>query len=575
MKISAIPKSPYKSTNNNKLAANTNANRISMNSNRISTTTTNHSTPRTTTKTKLASQNNYAPAMISKKQRAKSNSSSCSCSESDDDSDSSSECSKSKRVKKSVKHYNSSPNKIDGKSSAGNARKVTAKNALRSDSSDSNTSSDDSSDSESENRSKPTPTYKDTEHRLKKVPPVTITTQQLAADGASSSDMELPNALVQAAILCVESGSEGENTKIEQNNSTQYTSSLLRDFVEKTQMIGSNMSPAKQPLSTSKVEEKANVSPKITTLAAKKAEPAETYSVKATKKRGRPRKQPTVIDDIAVSNKNNSGSPDSGIISNTPQSPVPLSNNNNSSKTNSKKSTNSSAAAKKLDISTLEKSIYATERVLYPPRRKKQESTPQQQQQSIPTESNERMVQNSEKIDPVWRKIDFNKKFRRPSLSGYRSDTNTVCSKVLAAQSGYTSDYCNVNRRHLSGYKSDYSCKSRRSGYKSDYSLKAKSCGYRSDCSTKHRRKIRRKRRTKTASSKPVVNDQLSEILLLASGLSLGQSDSSSDSTDKQQFKSNSTKSSASSRLFSTSDLISSSSPSSTRKPLTTPNAAG
>lgn len=181
----------------------------------------------------------------------------------------------------------------------------------------------------------------------------------------------------------------------------------------------------------------------------------------------------------------------------------------------------------KLDIARLEKCMYATERVLYPPRRKKR---------SVATTTEDKSV------DPVWRKIDINKKFRRPSMCGYKSDGgNTICSKVLAAQSGYISDYGNVKTRHLSGYKSDYSCKSRRSGYKSDFSVKARSCGYRSDCSTRHRRKIRRKRRTKTASSsatfsaaaKSTVNDL--DILQLA-GLSLGQSEESSrDSNSKDE----------------------------------------
>lgn len=190
---------------------------------------------------------------------------------------------------------------------------------------------------------------------------------------------------------------------------------------------------------------------------------------------------------------------------------------------------------KKLDIARLEKCMYATERVLYPPRRKKRSYTPRRQDSSAVS------AVEDVSVDPVWRKIDINKKFRRPSTCGYKSDGgNTICSKVLAAQSGYISDYGNVKTRHLSGYKSDYSCKSRRSGYKSDFSVKAKSCGYRSDCSTRHRRKIRRKRRTKTASSsatfgaKSTVNDL--DILQLA-GLSLGQSEESSrDSNSKDEI---------------------------------------
>lgn len=581
MKISAVPKSPQKTNNN--LAANTNANRVSMNSNRG---TSNHSTSRATTKLSSAQNNSYSKMLSKKQQRRDTNSSSCSSSsDSDDDSDSSSVSSKNKRVKRPIKHFNSTSNKTDKNASKSRgSNKANAKN-----SSDSTSSSDDSSDSDvAENLPKP----QQKELLLKKNPGVsTLPSQNLVADGASSSDMELPNALVEAAIQCAESGSDAESTKVEQSNSTQYTSSLLRDFVVKTQMLGSKMTSANHAISLPNHSKKTapartaqsdneSVGVKITTLAAKKAEVPETYSVKLKKKRGRPRKQPALNVDVTAATKN-SGSPDSGIIS-TPQSPVPLSNNNVSAKTNNKKSNmtkSENTAAEKTTSDT-------NERV---PRRRKQQpindekpAQPEWQRKNeaamkkrsadteprrldqataktnVLNKSTEQSIQSNEKVDPLWRKIDFNKKFRRPSLSGYRSDTNTVCSKILAAQSGYTSDYCNVNRRHhLSGYKSDASCKSRRSGYKSDYSVKAKSCGYRSDCSTKHRRKIRRKRRTKTVSTKPTnqINDQ--DLLLLA-GLSLGQSDESSlDSTDKQPFKSSASTKNAVPR-FSTSNMISS-----------------
>lgn len=403
----------------------------------------------------------------------------------------------------------------------------------------------------------------------------------LGADGASSSDMELP-ALVSAAIQRVaESGSDGEIVR-----PVHYTSSLLRDFVAKTQMLGSS---TRQQESRS-----ADTPPKSPTPIAQTTDSvnAAQEAVPAKKKRGRPRKNQPNSPSVAVATpaptpapatatrtsapkqetrtnanqkgtrqhfsglpqKKNSQSPDSGIITSTPHSPVP------NGLHEAQKMAAAAAASgtgrvgrpptitkaamkqqapmpKKLDIARLEKCMYATERVLYPPRRKKRSYTPRRSE-SLATNAVEDVP-----VDPVWRKIDINKKFRRPSTCGYKSDGgNTICSKVLAAQSGYISDYGNVKTRHLSGYKSDYSCKSRRSGYKSDFSVKAKSCGYRSDCSTRHRRKIRRKRRTKTASSsttygaaaKSTVNDL--DILQLA-GLSLGQSEESSrDSNSKDEI---------------------------------------
>lgn len=505
MKI-AIPKNPPRQSDS--LADDTNANRKTVNKE-----------SRESMSDRKTMQN-----MLSKKHRhdSTSNSSCCSaCTESDDDSDSSSLCSKNQQTPKSLKHNANSKHHKNSNATRRNASAKRVQQKANIETSDSNSdSSDESSDSEPiENRSPVSKkTYKN--DFLK-----SATNQNLNADGASSSDMELP-ALVMAAIQRVESCSDGENSKIEQKSSTQYTSSLLRDFVAKTQMMGSNIQNSNQMINSKKDPNHSNNDKAAAT--AKTIANVEESNETVKKKRGRPRKNP--LPNTNESASVNNGSPDSGITS-TPQSPVPSSRSNSLKAT--KKST-TSAVANKIDISTLEKSIYATERVLYPPRRKRQSQAQQQTQ----TMSRNRDGQSTEVVDPIWRKIDINKKFRRPSECGYRSETNTICSKVLAAQSGYTSDYCNVNRRMLSGYKSDYSCKSRRSGYKSDYSLKAKSCGYRSDCSTRHRRKIRRKRRTKTVSSKPTLNDQ--DILMLA-GLSLGHSDESSlDSSDKPQAKSKS-----------------------------------
>lgn len=483
-----------------------------------------------------------ARSLLSKKRQrndSSSNSSCCSaCTESDDDSDSSSFCSKEKRPSKATKPFansnktEKSNNNINLRRNAGPSRTTTTtmnrkKPPTESSDSDSD-SSDDSSDSESNEKrispSKP-PLQKIKNDLLKTVPGVS--NQNLNADGASSSDMELP-ALVRAAIQRVESCSEGENSKTEPIGKTQYTSSLLRDFVTKSQMLGSNTTSNTQKIESKQTEQKKATDDRSSTNVIQNGELKMTGedTEKTKKKRGRPRKQTSTAANVPTT-KNN-GSPDSGIIS-IPQSPVPSRNRANDSPKPNKRS--NTTVAKKFDLATFEKNLYATERVLYPPRRKKQSAEPQPME-NVSKSTLELSKRNAEKVDPVWRKIDINKKFRRPSECGYRSDTNTICSKVLAAQSGYTTDYGDINRRILSGYKSDYSCKSRRSGYKSDYSVGAKSCGYRSDCSMKHRRRIRRKRRTKTMSTKPTINDQ--DILMLA-GLSLGHSgdDSSSDTGEK------------------------------------------
>lgn len=349
------------------------------------------------------------------------------------------------------------------------------------------------------------------------------------ADGASSSDMELP-ALVNAAIQRVESCSDGESSKTELT--TQYTSSLLRDFMVKTQMLGASVPSADAhtaPTATTSTETKSAGNGKQDTIQNRNEIKTELVPIQMTakRKRGRPKKQTVVLSSLSI--VPTSESPDSGITS-TPHSPVPLndrnrpntSNENHTLKKKIGKKVKSSSSmdvpvTHKLNIASLEKCMYATERVLYPPRRKKRDTSVTSNKSSATTAE--------DLLDPVWRKIDINKKFRRPSVSGYKSDGGTVCSKVLAAQSNFMHNYGSLNQRILSGYKSDYSCKSKRSGYKSDCSMKAKSCGYRSDCSGKHRKKVRRKRRLKMFNTKSPVNDL--DILQLA-GLSLGQSEESS-----------------------------------------------
>ncbi|KAJ6636857.1 Histone-lysine N-methyltransferase ash1 [Pseudolycoriella hygida] len=353
-----------------------------------------------------------------------------------------------------------------------------------------------------------------------------------AADGASSSDMELP-ALVNAAIQRVESFSDGENSKTGLTGPIpQYTSTLLRDFMEKTQMIGSSFTTIS--LGSDKNDNHQLDGTGTSTLWQQSSKDIKnessllTESVPQKRKRGRPKKQTPLVVSVGLST---SESPDSGITS-TPHSPaLPVGDNgskvshNSRNKTSVKKLETSSTSMPKLNISNLEKSIYATERVLYPPRKKKHD---------VNISASAKSSLSEDLLDPVWRKLDINKKFRRPSVSGYKSDggCSTVCSKVLLARCNNVSgDYGSVSQRSLSGYKSDYSCKSKRSGYKSDYSVKAKSCGYRTDSGIKNRKRVRKKRRLKSLCSKSPVNDL--DILQLA-GLSLGQSEESSrDSSNR------------------------------------------
>lgn len=346
-------------------------------------------------------------------------------------------------------------------------------------------------------------------------------------DGASSSDMELP-ALVSAAIQRVESCSDAESTKA---STTQYTSSLLRDFVVKTQMLGNVGTSSPSPVNAMKINNNGLKSQEYGSD--KKTLKIDLSSVpriisKGTNelinKQGRNKKSQSNFK------AQTSESPDSGIIS-TAHSPTnsPKLTNKKAKEINRKKTAIETVGNIKrkdqnkiINIASLEKSTYATERVLYPPRGKKKGRPPKEKiQKSAPAD---------ESLDPLWKKIDLSKKFQEPNLSGYKSDGGShhiKCSKTLAAQSGYVSDYGNIKTSKLSGYKTDHSRKS--GGYRSDFSVKAKSCGYRSDCSTRHRKKVRRKRRKKILSNKPIVNDQ--DILLLA-GLTLGNTSEESSSRD-------------------------------------------
>lgn len=493
---------------------------------------------------------NFANVMQKKRHESSSNTSFCSdCS--DSESDSSAMCLNNAqlRTKKSIKQRNSNDGKMNvnkGKPSTPNGHK---QNETSSDDTSSDSSDDDENSSDSETISNRLSKSKDSKNKTKPIEyknnemklPISKNSRAeiLGADCPSSSDMELP-ALVNAAIQRVESCSDGESSS--KAVKTHYTSSLLRDFVAKTHMIGSKVSET--GTSNDKQKNSNTTESKTQQLGTKNHDKEPTK-----KKRGRPRKNPVLNVDVAIGKT--SESPDSGITS-TPHSPVPNGEVPSIARRLGRPGTITKAAMKqqeplpkKLDLARLEKFMYATERVLYPPRRQKRAESKLQSSKSM---ADLRQIDNDH-VDPAWRKIDITKKFRRPSTCGYKSDGGgKICSKVLAAQSGYISDYGSVSHRHLSGYKSDYSSKGRKGGYRSDYSCKSrsrcgyrsdysvggKSQGYRSDCSVRSRRRVRRKRRTKTMPSNKTsstVNDL--DILQLA-GLSLGQSEESSrDSNDK------------------------------------------
>lgn len=335
-----------------------------------------------------------------------------------------------------------------------------------------------------------------------------------AEDNASSSDMELP-ALVSEAIRRVESESDAESARAVPR--MQYNSSLLQDFVAKTQMLG-NGSNASNTENCVKNGAKVNVTQQ--------------------KKRGRPKQNQQQLPQASTSNGSNqlgnglvSESPDSGILSTVSPAPSPRvtdamrSSEVPNSKQGSKKTKKPETPTPKFSLAN----SYPTERVLYPPRRKKGSNRSTTKEKTFNNNQSK-----DDTLDPVWKKIDLNKKFREPCLDGYKSDGghSICCSKRLAANSGYVSDYYgNRGKRNLSGYKTDHSVKSRRSGYRTDFSSRAKSCGYRSDCSIRHRKKVRRKRRKKIGLNSKSAVDELSDILQLGA-LTLGTSSNTSSSRE-------------------------------------------
>ncbi|ALC44770.1 ash1 [Drosophila busckii] len=336
--------------------------------------------------------------------------------------------------------------------------------------------------------------------------------------GLSSSDNEELPQLVKAAIKCVESDNEDVATKNKQQL-PQYQSTLLQDFMEKTQMLNQ----VKQPGAAS-----GSLLPQQQQLQLQQQR----------KRRGRPKKMSssvaTASSSVAAAVSNVNESADSGVISTTPSPKMPQS------------AAASEVSKPKIGMAYLDKRMYATERVLYPPPRSKR-------RQSNKKSNNKEDIQ----LDPLWRKIDVNKKFRLRSVSGYKSDGGgggggavgrsgtsgtTICSKILAANSGYVSDYGSVRHQHHShnsGYKSDASCKSRYScrSATSRRMSRAKSCGYRSDCkesSGKSSKSLRRRRRASMLKSSheataAASNDEHDLDILQLAGLSLGQSSEESN----------------------------------------------
>ncbi|GBP07646.1 Histone-lysine N-methyltransferase ash1 [Eumeta japonica] len=262
-------------------------------------------------------------------------------------------------------------------------------------------------------------------------------------------------------------------------------------------------------------------------------------------------------------------------------SPVPLKQEHN--KTDKQKKNDH-----KLDIAALDRMLYATDRVLYPPRKKvgrkpqkakapKAPSTTKNRSRYDSADSDDESVQSTsvlsglyakrkelnskltnlpkknpkgfssswrdnhseneavvdDPLDPTWKQIDLNPKYK-DILSGYKSDHEfkpyKSCSRLI--ESGYKSDYgCR------SGYKSDYF----RSGYKSDHKsgYKSDKSGYKTDHSVRSmRRRMRKLKKSRSVrdrtyykNQKHFVSDQ--EIVLLAnktfSSLTLGHSSSDSD----------------------------------------------
>ncbi|KAH8410780.1 hypothetical protein KR222_007582, partial [Zaprionus bogoriensis] len=360
----------------------------------------------------------------------------------------------------------------------------------------------------------------------------------------SSDNEELPN-MVKAAIKRVESDADDTSSvatavaaKTKQQL-PQYQSTLLQDFMEKTQMLNhtpSLSSAAAQLKAANDTNSNSHGNSINATTTAASSSSTNNSQLPQRKRRGRPKKlqstaaaAPSAVAAVSVAVPTINESADSGVISTTPSPKMqqaPAMDN----------------AKPKIDMAYLDKRMYATERVLYPPPRSKRR------------QGNKKANKEELQLDPLWRKIDVNKKFRLRSVSGYKSDgggggpggsgttSNTICSKILAAKSGYVSDYGSVRHQrhnHNSGYKSDASCKSRYSSRScaSRRMSRAKSCGYRSDCkesSGKSSKSLRRRRRASMLKSSheqasTALSDDHDQDILQLAGLSLGQSSEESN----------------------------------------------
>ncbi|XP_011294066.2 histone-lysine N-methyltransferase ash1 [Musca domestica] len=458
--------------------------------------------------------------------------------------------------------------------------------------------------------------------------------------GLSSSDNDLPN--IRAAVERVVGDSDDDDDDDVMLShypkaKTKYQSTLLQDFNEKTQMLGQNSkSSESEPPKISQVMAQHEILAHINSNSQSESVASSSASVVNKKRRGRPKKPdkpPPPLRDVTQNSMSSSSplhnmlphkvanineSADSGVISTTsistqstsphpcttlassasgndatssPHSPNKTVNNTPEKQHQQLNETASSSSTSKpkIDIALLDKRMYATERVLYPPPRNKRRqsmsaalgggagATGEKCRNNAPANNSHQITATKDdlQLDPVWRKIDVNRKFRRPSVcsttgggnsgggggGGYKSDggltdtdrrsirdrsiKSTVCSKILAAKSGYVSDYGSSSFRvtskhskhsHNSGYKSDASCKSRYST-KSCASRKsrAKSCGYRSDCkesvlgTSSKSSKFRRKRRASIMPKSTMGSLKDEQDILQLAGLSLGQSSEESN----------------------------------------------
>ncbi|KAI8041101.1 hypothetical protein M5D96_005353 [Drosophila gunungcola] len=204
--------------------------------------------------------------------------------------------------------------------------------------------------------------------------------------GISSSDNELPS-LVQAAIKRVES--DTEDTTVEgsfrkaakDKNLPQYQSTLLQDFMEKTQMLGQS--------TNSKFPEENVVKAKEETV---------LQVANPRKRRGRPKKVIATVPASTNTGPAINESADSGVISttSTTQSTTPSPKMQSENIVPAGAVPIASGSKPKIDMAYLDKRMYATERVLYPPPRSKRR---QNNKKTASSSANKEELQ----LDPLWR----------------------------------------------------------------------------------------------------------------------------------------------------------------------------